>query len=207
MRENDGPVVVKFGGSFAYSTHFQDWVEALAACAGRAVIVPGGGPFADAVRSTQLQMGFDGRTAHHMALLAMEQYGRALAGCNGLLSPAGSIETIRGDLGAGRIPVWMPVRMVLDAADIAPSWEVTSDSLAAWLGSRIGGNRLLLVKHSAAVAGQKSVEELAALGVVDTAFPRYLRESSLRAFILGPADHDLVSAAIFAGATVGVAVQ
>lgn len=207
MREKDGPVVVKFGGSFAYSTHFRDWVEALAACAGRAVVVPGGGPFADAVRSTQLQMGFDSRTAHHMALLAMEQYGRALAGCNGLLSPAGSIETIRGDLGAGRIPVWMPVRMVLDAADIAPSWEVTSDSLAAWLGSRIGGNRLLLVKHSAAVAGQKSVEELAALGVVDTAFPRYLRESSLRAFILGPADHDLVSAAIFAGATVGVAVQ
>jgi aspartokinase-like uncharacterized kinase len=207
MRENDGPAVVKFGGSFASSAHFRDWVEALAACAGRAVIVPGGGPFADAVRSTQVQMGFDGRTAHHMALLAMEQYGRALAGCNTILSPAGSIETIRRELAAGRIPVWMPVRMVLDAPDIASSWDVTSDSLAAWLGSRLGGNRLFLIKHTAVVARRTSVEELAALGVVDTAFPRYLRESSLRAFILGPADHSLVSAAVFAGATVGVAVE
>jgi 5-(aminomethyl)-3-furanmethanol phosphate kinase len=207
MRETDGPAVVKFGGSFACSTHFRDWVEALAACAGRAVIVPGGGPFADAVRSVQLRMGFDGRTAHHMALLAMEQYGRALAGCNGMLSPAASIETIRRDLGAGRIPVWMPVRMVLDAPDIAASWDVTSDSLAAWLGGRIGGNRLLLIKHAPAVAGRTSVEELAALGVVDAAFPRYLKESSLRAFILGPADHDLVGAAVRAGTTAGVAVE
>ena len=38
----DRPIVVKLGGSFAYSDYLQDWIEALAACAGRVVIVPGG---------------------------------------------------------------------------------------------------------------------------------------------------------------------
>lgn len=207
MRGTEGPVVVKLGGSFASSTHLRQWVRALAGCTGRAVIVPGGGPFADAVRSTQLKMEFDDRTAHHMALLAMEQYGRALAGCNGALSPADSIEAIRHGLGIGRIPVWMPVGMVLEAEEIAPTWEVTSDSLAAWLGGRIGADRLFLIKHTPALAARTAAEELAALGIVDAAFPHYLRKSSMRAFVLGPCDHDAVSAAIGAGAMVGVAVE
>ncbi len=207
MCATEAPVVVKIGGSFASSTYLRDWVRALAVCAGRAVIVPGGGPFADAVRSTQLKMGFDDRTAHHMALLAMEQYGRALAGCNSRLSPANSLRAIQHDLGGGRIPVWMPVRMVLDARDIAPTWQVTADSLAVWLGTRLGGGRLFLVKHMPAPAGRTKVEELAAQGIVDEAFPLYLRKSSLRAFVLGPCDHDAVSAAICAGAAAGVAIE
>jgi Amino acid kinase family len=60
------PIVVKLGGSFAFSEHLRKWVEALAACVGRVVIVPGGGPFADAVRLAQTRMGFDDRAAHQM---------------------------------------------------------------------------------------------------------------------------------------------
>lgn len=207
MRPAAAPVVVKIGGSFACSAHLRDWLRALCDCAGRAVIVPGGGPFADAVRSTQLKMGFDDRAAHHMALLAMEQYGRALVGCNGRLSPADSPAAIRRGLGSGRIPVWMPAAMVLSASDIAPSWDVTSDSLAAWLGGRLGSGRLFLVKHLPALAGRRKVEELAAQGIVDAAFPSYLKQSALRAFVLGPRDHDAASAAIRAGAAHGVELK
>ena len=82
------PVIVKLGGSLAFSEVLIDWLRALASCAGHVVIVPGGGPFADAVRVTQHRMGFDDRTAHHIALLAMEQYGRALISFSDLLSPA-----------------------------------------------------------------------------------------------------------------------
>src|ERR1700726_2363123 len=106
------PIVVKLGGSFAFSGHLRNWIEALAACAGRVVIVPGGGPFADAVRLAQIRMGFDDRTAHHMAVLAMEQYGRALASFSSVLSPADSADAIRHNLVADRIPVWMPSLMV-----------------------------------------------------------------------------------------------
>ncbi len=207
MGGGNGPVVVKLGGSFAFSPHLRDWIKALAACAGRAVIVPGGGPFADAVRSAQLLMGFDDRAAHHMALLAMEQYGRALASLNDLLSPADSVKAIQGELAAGRLPIWMPGQMVLGALDIAPSWETTSDSLAAWLAGRLGASRLILVKHGEFPSGRARCEELAAMGIVDKSFARHIRKSVGDAFILGPTDHAVAFAAIRAGAAAGIAVD
>jgi aspartokinase-like uncharacterized kinase len=203
MRDN-GPVVVKLGGSFAFSAHLRDWVEALAACAGRVVIVPGGGPFADAVRSAQPRIGFDDVAAHHMAMLAMEQFGLALASLDGRLSPADSADAIHRTLAAGRVPVWMPVRMVLAATDIAPSWDETSDSLAAWLSERIGASQLILVKHGEFRTAKMDFEEFAAMGIVDKAFPRRLGRSAAKVLILGPSDHDAANIAIGDGATVGV---
>jgi 5-(aminomethyl)-3-furanmethanol phosphate kinase len=200
MDDPDGPVVVKLGGSFAFSVHLRAWIEALAACAGRVVIVPGGGPFADTVRSAQLRMGFDDRAAHDMAILAMEQYGRALASLDRRLSPADSTEAIRRDLNAGRVPVWMPARMTRLANDIAPSWDLTSDSLAAWLAGTIGARRLFLVKHvefqSRAVGG----DDLAATGVVDKELARQLRISAVDAVVFGPTDHNAAVTAIREGA-------
>jgi len=207
MGDGNGPVVVKLGGSFAFSKHLRDWIDALAACAGQVVIVPGGGLFADAVRAAQPWMGFDDGAAHHMALLAMEQYGRALVSLNTLLAPAESADAIRRELAAGRVPVWMPARMVLSATDIAPSWDATSDSLAAWLVGRIGASQLILVKHGEFPSGRARVEDLAALGVVDTSFARHVRMSAGTAYILGPSDHHAAILAIRDGAAAGIPVD
>lgn len=207
MRAIETPVVVKFGGSFAFSPHLPHWIEALADCAGRAVIVPGGGPFADAVRAAQSRIGFDDRAAHQMAVLAMEQYGCALASLHRAFSAADSAEAIVRVLAAGRVPVWMPARMVLETADIAPSWELTADSLAVWLAGKIGAHRLLLVKHAASLSGRESPRQLAEMGIVDATFPRYLGMNALRAFILGPADYGSLRAAVRDGAEVGSAVD
>ena len=84
----DGPTVIKIGGSCASSLDLRRWAAAVAACGGRAAIVPGGGPFADAVRAAQPAMAFDDVAAHHMALLGMEQFGRALASFDARLSLA-----------------------------------------------------------------------------------------------------------------------
>src|SRR5712671_4273419 len=124
--------VIKLGGSHAFAPHLADWVEAIARFQGRIVVVPGGGPFADAVRAAQPKIGFDDDAAHRMALLAMEQYGCALASLNGRFILADSPAAIRHALDAACVPVWMPSRMALAAKDIPCSWEVTSDSLAAW---------------------------------------------------------------------------
>jgi 5-(aminomethyl)-3-furanmethanol phosphate kinase len=207
MGDAGAPVVVKIGGSFAFSVHLRHWIEALAACAGRVVIVPGGGPFADTVRSAQKRMGFDEKAAHHMAVLAMEQYGCALASLNRTLSPADSAEAIGRELAHGSVPVWMPARMVRDAPDIAQSWDATSDSLAAWLGGRIGADRLFLVKHVEVRSDRKQFEELAATGVVDKALALHLRAGALAAFILGPSDHAAAVVAIRAGAAAGVPIE
>ena len=152
-------------------------------------------------------MGFDDQAAHHMSLLAMEQYGRALISLSDVLFQADTIEVIERRLAAKQVPVWMPMRMVSEAADIAPSWKVTSDSLAAWLSSMIGANRLILVKHVDSLAGLGRCDDLVAMGLVDEAFPQYLRMSSISASIVGPGDHAAVVAAIRCGASAGISIK
>ena len=153
MRGPLGMTVVKLGGSYAFSTHLKSWIDAITACAGCVVVAPGGGPFADAVRMAQPKMGFDDAAAHEMALLAMDQYGRALASLGAKLTLAASATAMRRVLHEGGVPVWSASRMVRAAGDIPWSWDVTSDSLAAWLAGRIGAKRVLLVKHVEPRAG------------------------------------------------------
>lgn len=207
MAEAEAPVVVKLGGSLAFSENLQQWIAACAACAGRVVIVPGGGPFADTVRSAQARMQFDDRAAHEMAVLAMEQYGRALASSDALLTLADSPDAIRHCLAGRRVPVWMPARMVFDAPDVAPSWDVTSDSLAAWLSGHIGAAQLILVKSVEASPRTECCESLAAAGIVDKAFARHFRKSGIRCSILGPGDHSAAITFIRGGAPAGVSIQ
>lgn len=207
MGKGEAPVVVKLGGSLAFSHNLQQWIAACTACAGRVVIVPGGGPFADTVRSAQTRMQFDHQAAHRMAVLAMEQYGHALASRNALLAPADSADAIRHCLSGQRVPVWMAARMVFDAPDIAQSWDVTSDSLAMWLSDRIGAARLLLIKSVELSSRRESCETLAETGIVDTAFPRYFQKSAVRCSILGSTDHFLAMTAIRDGVSVGVSIE
>jgi aspartokinase-like uncharacterized kinase len=176
-------IVVKLGGSLAGSRHLADWVGALASGGGRSVVVPGGGPFADAVRQAQAEIGFSDAAAHHLALLAMEQFGWALASLNPNFRVADSANAIESVLRAGNVPIWSPVKMVLDCREIPPSWDVTSDSLAAWLAGQIGARQLALVKHSAPGSPLSAVD-LAARGIVDQAFPRFLASSGAQASIV-----------------------
>ena len=200
-----GPTVVKLGGSFAYSPDLKNWLAAIARCAGRVVIVPGGGPFADQVRSAQAHMGFDNRAAHRMALLAMEQYGCAIKSLHEAVSLADSPDAIRRGLVSGQIPVWLPSHMALDASNIPQSWDVTSDSLAAWLAGKIGAERLLLVKHVELENRTACVPDLVVHDIVDKAFAHFLAASGVPAFILGPKDHRAVGRAL-SGKLVGVRI-
>lgn len=207
MAQPPAVTVVKLGGSHAFAPHLGDWLDALGACGGQVVLVPGGGPFADAVRLAQARLSFDDGAAHHMALLAMEQFGCALTSLGRGMTLSGSLAAIRRALRGRRVPVWSPAAMVL-AAGIPASWEVTSDSLAAWLAGRLRCPRLLLVKHMDALPGGGSagVEELAAAGIVDPAFAAFLGASGADAYIVGPADHAAAAQAIRGGAAAGLRV-
>jgi len=189
-----GVTVVKLGGSCAASLDLRCWTGTVAACAGRVVIVPGGGPFADAVRAAQPVIGFDDAAAHHMALLGMEQFGRALASLDARLSPVDSIAAVRRSLRGNKVPVWMPTRMTLAADDIPASWDVTSDSLAAWLAGRVGARRLVLMKQ--VEPPRDGADRLAARGIVDRAFAKFLAASGVPALVLGPAHHMAVAEAV-----------
>ncbi len=166
-------LVIKLGGSYAYAPAREPWLAAIAAARG-VVLVPGGGPFADAVRREQGRMGYDDRAAHDMALMAMAQYGTALAAADRRLVPADTLEAL---VAADRVPVWRPWPMLRDAPGIVPGWDVTSDSLAVWLAARLGATALLLVK-----------QVTAADDLVDPAFGRFRAAFAGEVWVAGPHD-------------------
>jgi dihydroneopterin aldolase len=150
-------------------------------------------------------MGFDDRAAHHMALLAMEQFAVAIValqpGCVG----TASLDAIRRARQEGLVPVWLPTKMALAAADIPASWEVTSDSLAAWLTGKLEARRILLVKHGVN-GGDMRIGELVARGIVDPRFAQHLG-AGRTASIAGPADHAAAATAIRLGRSFGYPID
>ena len=176
--------VLKIGGSLAKSSRLMGWQAAIAACPHRLVVVPGGGPFADQVRTLQSHWRFDESLAHHLAITAMEQYGRMLAGISTNLVPADSRTAIRRALAEGKVPVWMPCRMVIGRPEVPESWEVTSDSLAAWLTNQLNARRLVLVKSRRPKRDTASLDELVCDGLIDPAFPRFFSGQDVRAWCL-----------------------
>jgi len=180
--------VVKLGGSLFDSDHLRDWLKVLAN-AGSVVIVPGGGPFADQVRQAQLRWGFDDSSAHVMALLAMEQFGNMLCSLEPGLVPAASIAQIDEVIKRGKTPVWMPTSMVMADPEIEQSWDVTSDSLAAWLSGHLGANKLFLVKSIFLEAESLPVETLVEGNVIDARCGEYLHAHRLHAWVIAKDDH------------------
>ncbi|MGB8337824.1 MAG: aspartate kinase [Burkholderiales bacterium] len=166
--------VIKLGGSLFGNPLLNDWLSAIGEHGkGRAVVVPGGGLFADAVRLAQKKTGFDDVTAHRLALLAMDQSAVMLAGLNQQLIPAKNRNEIDALLNAKQIPIWLPSEMAMDCADIPASWNMTSDSLAAWLAEKISATNLLLVKSCPVPNGELNLEELARQRVVDPLLPQF----------------------------------
>lgn len=170
--------IVKLGGSLADWPDLRRWVRLLGeARAVDLVVVPGGGPFADQVRAAQARWRFDAAAAHRMAILAMEQYGTMLAGLSrGRMICAATPNAIRKALRAGATPVWSPGAMCFADArgkrQIAESWDMTSDSLAAWLAGRLRADHLVLVKSAPPPRGADA-KALVRCGLIDRAFPRY----------------------------------
>ncbi len=183
------PLVVKLGGSHAGSGLLRPWLRAIETAAGRVVLVPGGGPFADAVRDAQATMMFDDAAADAMALLAMAQFGHVLAALGTRCVMAETLVEIAQAQAAARVPVWSPLALRPQAASLPRNWDVTSDSLAAWLAAQLGA-RLLLVKQVRPGPGA-TLHGLAAAGFVDRAFPLAAAGSGW-VWIAGPEDRPQV---------------
>jgi 5-(aminomethyl)-3-furanmethanol phosphate kinase len=184
--------VIKLGGSLSADPVLRPWLDMLVECgSGKVVIVPGGGPYADEVRAAQRCWHFDDAVAHRMALLAMEQYGLQLQGINPALAIADSIATIERALREKKVAIWLPSAMALAAPEISTTWDVTSDSLAAWLAKMIHAERLILVK-SCSVKAEDSVAELARQGIVDASFEMLIRGVEFKIDVVNKTDVEAV---------------
>src|SRR5262249_45470451 len=73
-------MVIKLGGSLlSEPAQWRDAVSMIGAASGRLVVVPGGGPFADAVRAMDDAFGLADDTAHWMAIGGMDQHAEMIA--------------------------------------------------------------------------------------------------------------------------------
>ena len=182
----DQPItVVKVGGSLF------DWPELPARLEAflqqdeterqRVVLVAGGGPFADAVRTIGAVHGLGERECHRLALRAMDVSAVLLAS---LLSRSIVVEDFALAADAwqsGRRPILAPRRYMEDVDEhrddaLPSSWETTSDSIAARVADRLGASRLVVLKSSVAAAVDRM--EAARLGLVDPIFPEASRRIS-----------------------------
>jgi len=181
------PTVVKLGGSLAESGR----LAAILKIVGRArlgcVIVPGGGVFADAVRSAQAEHKFSQAVAHRMAMLAMHQSGMMLCAMHARLQPAETLAAIRQAIAESRIPVWLPLKLADGDTAITRDWKTTSDGLAARLAERMGGAPVVLVK-SCRVPRSASAARLAKDGIVDPTFATIVERARLSWRVLGAGD-------------------
>jgi 5-(aminomethyl)-3-furanmethanol phosphate kinase len=141
--------VIKLGGAISRdASTLQQALEAVGRLAPgrRLLIVPGGGAFADQVRITQRTQGFSDDTAHWMAILAMDQVAHLIAGQLAGARLIDRREDIAAAHDAGQIPVLAPYAWVRTADPLPHSWDITSDSIAAFIAHALGAHELVLVK-------------------------------------------------------------
>ncbi len=174
-------IVVKIGGSLFDYPELSEWLKILSEeGAGKVVIVPGGGPFADQVRDAQKQWKFNDQQAHQMALHAMDQFGLMLCGIakeHGYdLIPASSKKEIHKILANKNTPVWLPSKFLENNVEIPQNWTVTSDSLSAWLAKELKADQLVLIKRIDIDIDTK-LEELEKENVIDGSFNNYISKA------------------------------
>jgi aspartokinase-like uncharacterized kinase len=109
------------------------------------LVVPGGGRFADIVRDSDKRFNLSSGISHRMAILGMDQFGLLLSqiipnSCaTYLLHDAKQLSEIRV------VPIFLPSRLMFKEDPLENSWDVTSDSIAAYVASRLQVAKVLLV--------------------------------------------------------------
>jgi aspartokinase-like uncharacterized kinase len=141
--------VIKIGGGLAAVPGALDQVcRAVGAsgCEHRILVVPGGGPFADTVREFDRAMVVSPDAAHWMAILAMDQYAHVLAeripGAALIEEPGALVQALT----SSGVAVLAPSRWMRSADVLPHSWEVTGDSIAAFVAGALDATRLILIK-------------------------------------------------------------
>lgn len=124
------PLVVKLGGSLCQ--YVPELVTVFRASARPLVIVPGGGPLANAVRKVRI----NDDSAHWMAVAAMDQYGWYISSWG-----IGTTTCLRVP---DRHVVFLPYCSMRQRDPLPHSWDVTSDSIAAWVANALGLDLLVL---------------------------------------------------------------
>jgi aspartokinase-like uncharacterized kinase len=97
--------------------------------------------------------------------------------------------------------------MIADNPDIPQSWDLTSDSLAAWLANALGAQMLVLVKSVQPDANAISAMELSERGWVDPTFPVMTAQSQYQTRLLNKGQFDVMEHMLVTGMERGTVIK
>jgi 5-(aminomethyl)-3-furanmethanol phosphate kinase len=166
----------------------------------KVVVVPGGGRFADAVREFDEKYALPPVVSHRMAILAMDQYGLVLSHLipeSHCINSFKEVKSIREDK---KVPVFLPSKLMLHDDSLEVSWDVTSDSIVAYIAHRLHAERVILVTDvngvftkdpkkfaDAKLMSEVSVRELLSYAertCVDKFLPKYLSKNPIDCYVV-----------------------
>ena len=143
-----GTVILKVGGSLAsHPENLRNLCARLTELSLKhsLIIMPGGGEFADTVRNLDKRFYLSPAVSHRMAILGMDQYGLLLSDLLPNSSLVNKLEMLKEVLNLGRLPIFLPSTLLLTENPLENSWQVTSDSIAAYLCGKLGLKELILI--------------------------------------------------------------
>jgi len=141
------------------------------------LIVAGGGEAANLVRQWDDRFQLSNDCSHRLALQAMELNEGLLLEILGGSVLVQTRDEATAAWNNRQIPVLNAVNFIdaeenASATSLPATWELTSDSISAWVSERWPADRLVLVK-STELPADLNVTEAAEIGLVDECFPEY----------------------------------
>jgi len=195
--------VIKIGGSIA---EIPDAFRALClelsniARKHQVVVIPGGGKFADIVRELDVKFGLPPLFSHRMAILSMDQFGLFLSQVIPNSCICDSFQEIEQVSESGKVALFLPSRLLFEEDPFKPSWDVTSDSISAYIAIKLQATKIILVtdvdgifdkdpkqNSNSKLLSKVSAVELLGHGErssVDRFLPTFLLENPLDCFVV-----------------------
>jgi aspartokinase-like uncharacterized kinase len=140
--------VVKLGGSLAKQPEvLRTLCKKLGEIAEkhRLLFIPGGGEFADAVRDIDQRYTISPSISHRMAILGMDQFGLFLSEMIPNSCTVYTLNNAKLAWKSKKTPIFLPSKLMFKKNPLPNSWDVTSDSIATYVASRLKAPKVVLV--------------------------------------------------------------
>lgn len=210
--------VVKFGGSLlSLKDRCRSTIETLVSLANnnhRILVIPGGGPTDKTIEAIDKWANLHPDTHHTACALAQDQTGLILSdpSFSKQVRACTDLESVSIALEESLLAILLPSKIIFALNPFERSWEITSDSMAAWFAWLVRCNEVIVltdvdgiyrdgaINNANAFIPELTAFELSSMGhtSVDACFAPFILQNNINAWILNGAFPERI-AAVFNG--------
>ncbi|MDA9718767.1 hypothetical protein N9U60_00035 [Betaproteobacteria bacterium] len=159
---------------------------------GKAIIVPGGGLFANHIRSVQKNHNLEDDIAHDMALYSMSQMGLLISSIDRTsLHFCNTKNEINRVIKENKVPIIGTFNFLKKRIGSPyKNWSITSDSIALLISEELQLNNVIIVKScrcsfidSKNALNQSEVNKLVSLDILDASFSLNFQNSKTKVYL------------------------